>query len=128
MTTRAWIFGSVLILILGVTSVWGESPVYTLGTSSVEILSPLQDSISTSSTVRVEFRFLKGRKDGGDHLHVSLDGEHWGTIKSSPVTFKKLSKGLHTVTIEVSTRDHVLLGARSSIQFQVQPPEEQQKR
>ncbi|MBI5407483.1 MAG: hypothetical protein HZA18_07295 [Nitrospirae bacterium] len=105
---------------MGDSSALGGSPEYTLGASQVEILSPREDAVIASSTVQIVFRFLKGRKDSGEHLHLLLDGEKWGTVKSSPVTLKNLSPGPHSVTLQMSTRDHVLLGDGTTVRFVVE--------
>jgi hypothetical protein len=104
-----------------VVPAYGEAPRYTLGASQIEILTPAPDAVVTSSTVQIDFRLLKGRKDNGDHVHVKVDGEKWGTIKTPPVTLKNLSPGPHTVILETATKDHVLVGNPQSVRFIVQP-------
>lgn len=90
------------------------------GPSHVDILSPLPDTLLTTTTVELSFRFLKGRKDGGEHLHLYLDGEKWGVVKSSPVTLKRLRPGPHTVHLEIVTMDHLPLAGGADVRFRVQ--------
>jgi hypothetical protein len=111
------------VLLGGCVSTPGKNQETTLGTSQVEILSPAPDAMVDSSSVEVVFRFLKGRKDGGEHIHLYLDGEKWGIVKASPVTLNRLAPGPHAVVLEVLTMDHQSLNIRANVHFIVRGPE-----
>lgn len=115
-------FAALLMLlsaIAGCVSLPDQSLRNTVGASQVEILFPAPDALLEVSTVEISFRFLKGRKDGGEHLHLYLDGKKWGNVKNSPVTLHRLAPGPHTVLLEIVNKDHLSVAKGAEVHFKV---------
>ena len=118
--TWLWVWGLLSSLLFWSGLAVADPPGRTLGPSQVKILHPKDGQVLRSSTVRVEFEFLRGRKDHGDHVHLILNGEKWGSVDTSPVFLKNLAPGEHIIRMEVATKDHELLGIRDEVRFRIE--------
>lgn len=93
------------------------------GVSKVVIVSPKPgDMLPAAEEVQIVYQFIKGKKDGGNHVHVYLDGKNQGTTRRSPRGIGKLSPGKHTVLLKVSNSDHEWVNVEATVQFEVSPP------
>ncbi|MBI3595315.1 MAG: hypothetical protein HY200_10195 [Nitrospirae bacterium] len=118
-------FCSTLIL-LGVAlsmtgrGVYAVEPQTTAGASKIVIVTPKEgDHLPASDEVQIEYQFVRGMKDNGNHVHVYLDGENEGTSRRSPRGLGKLAPGKHTVLLKVSNQDHEWVNVEATVQFEV---------
>ena len=111
-----WTF---LLTVIPFSSLAGEDQT-TAGRSQIVILSPKEGKvIPNSSEIKIEYRFIKGLQDNGDHVHVYLDGQNEGTSKRSPRILGKLSPGKHTVTLRIGNHEHDFTGVEATVHFEV---------
>ena len=87
------------------------------GPSSVSILSPQPDETVRQDVVEVQYHLVRGRTDGGDHVHVWIDGQNEGFSLESPKRLRGVSSGAHTIRVRVATRGHRFPGPESSVDF-----------
>jgi hypothetical protein len=97
----------------------GEIPT-SEGASTVKIISPQENEIiPPNKEVKIVYQFVKGLKDNGDHLHVTLDGENEGTTKRTPRILGILLPGKHTLELKIENREHDEVGISATVHFEV---------
>jgi len=113
------ITGALFLIIPGVTSTAEEIQIEP-GNSKILILAPKEgDVLPAGAEVQVDYRFIKGAKDNGNHVHVYVDGENEGTTRRSPRGLGVLTPGKHSVLLKVSNQDHEWINVEASVQFEV---------
>lgn len=86
----------------------------------MKIISPQENEIiPPNKEVKIVYQFVKGLKDNGDHLHVTLDGENEGTTKRTPRILGILLPGKHTLELKIENREHDEVGISATVHFEV---------
>jgi hypothetical protein len=90
------------------------------GPSSVVITAPQSGQLLQGNVVHVYYQLTRGRADGGDHVHVWLDGENYGFSFGPPKKLPGVQAGEHTVLVRVAREDHKFPGPEAVVTFRVE--------
>jgi hypothetical protein len=83
----------------------------------VTILSPKAGQSIRGDRVDVHYALVRGRADGGDHVHVWLDGQNEGFSLESPKRLRGVRPGRHAIRVRVATEGHRFPGPEASVEF-----------
>ena len=109
-----------LVIILQAPSASSEQGETSDGTSKIIITAPKEGEVLPSGTdIQVDYQFIPGSKDNGNHVHVFLDGENEGTTRRSPRVLGKLAPGKHMVLLKISNKEHDWINVETSVHFEV---------
>ena len=84
--------------------------------AAVVISAPADGAVlPANQPVKVSFQATPGPK--GDHVHIIVDGERVAVLHqlSGDYELKKLSPGSHKISVQISTKDHQLIGVGKEI-------------
>jgi hypothetical protein len=86
----------------------------------VVILEPHPGQRLQGDVVQVYYRLTRGRADGGDHVHVWLNGENHGFSFGPPKKLRGVAPGEHTLLVRVARGDHTFPGPEAAVTFHVE--------
>ena len=109
-----------LLLLAGFLGACTESAPQVEGPSSVVITEPQPGQRLQGDVVYVYYQLTRGRADGGNHVHVWLDGENYGFSFGPPKKLPGVGPGEHTILVRVAKEDHKFPGPEASVTFRVE--------
>jgi hypothetical protein len=85
----------------------------------VVITSPEDGSEIYGDSLEVTFEIVdKGAR--GDHVHLFLDEKLLKPVYGKSYKIKRLTKGEHTISIKLASKNHIILGPEASIKIVVE--------